>query len=251
MELGNGMRNLLRSGILIIALLLPTTAMAFAGRGDQLNELLINLLAIGVVVLLTQIVAHVVIVRGNRWCWLNNRLKRLAIKISANKWRALPVSWLLTACLTASYGIVVVVVFGLYLMMWLLVMGYIGEWCRWILLLAPLFLLIIPIRKFLLGNRSMYLMLHGLIQQLVGYVLYALICSTPLLQSWLFVKDSEYEYNGFATYPGWEAFGYVAQCFIGLMAVWGISYLLLALFMRMTCLLKKRKEKRAKTYCGD
>lgn len=221
--------------VTFLMLLSPIAIMAYAGMADSLIRMIINFGGVGITVLFTQIVMHVWYVDKGRFKNLDNFLNRIATSVTVNKWKALWIAWLLGTILITPYLSLFFCLFFIGIFLLCIVVG-----------IYTFSLLNKKLRVKLISRKAIYLMLHGVIQQSVAYVLYALLCRTPVLRSWLYVRDSEYEYTGFAFYPDLDAFSYMVESYIIITIIFSFPNLLFTLIWGCKTLHRKHIQKKQK-----
>ena len=193
-----------------------TSLYAFSGMGDRIAHAEINIFAAGLVVFVTQLFCYVVLkkVKHKKVFAIKKMLVKYGNRISKRSWIKGVLVWIMTTCILATYLMQLLVPLLFFMVIW-----------------APIVLIVYSVvvlrskwrRKLLTGHKSLIKLLSVFTQQCLGYILFLLIGSTPLLH---FINynpyPSAYEMD-FREYV--DVMGGLEQMAVG-MLVWGFFFVI-------------------------
>ena len=202
-----------------LLVLIGSPEFALAGFADEMEESNMNLTAITIVLVIAQIICYLIIrfYKHERTWTYKKKIVQITNRIHKKKWTIYLYAWLLSTFIWNPYLSVFIAYFILGIISFVL----------WII--YCIFVLKKKLRiKYLTGKNATANLLSIMFQQIIGYILYIIICCTPITA--LFKREvNEFEGEVFYIYPSPVALAYIIEGFLGTAFFFAIPYIVIAI----------------------
>lgn len=207
----------------LLSVMIYCQASAHSGMYDRYLGSSVSIGTLCCVVAITHLLCFIIIrrVRSSKLLRLKKCIVAVSTAISTKEWVACIAGWLLFTITWGTY-------LGCFLNIFDL-LAFIPFWVIWVILSVNIFNSKKRSRLFT-SRKAIAKMIFTSIYQVIGIIVYSLICESPVLHSFVYYTDAEYDSYGLILYPGIEGVLYDFEWMINFACAFAVPFFMLMLY---------------------